>query len=337
MQVRSQSVGPLLALVRQRGGDPVALSARFGLDESAEAENDVAITVPALKGLFDAAAEAIGDADLGLHAALSLQRGRYGLVEYATFSAPTLWQGMERLVRFSALINRAAKYELTRAKSVVRVTHRVPGFADGLGRQANEFGMLSLLQMARAAVHQRFAPLRVWFSHRAPASLSELHAHFGTSAIDFGADSSGLELEAALTDAPIPTADAYLLGLVDKYATLELASLPADESLAARARLVIRAQVEAGAPKVTAVAAELRMSARTLQRRLASEGVPYQRLVDAVREDVARAHLAHGTSLGEIAFRLGYSDMGSFLRAFKRWTGITPAAFRKSAMTRRAS
>jgi AraC-like DNA-binding protein len=72
------------------------------------------------------------------------------------------------------------------------------------------------------------------------------------------------------------------------------------------------------------------MSPRTLQRRLAEEGVSYQTLLEGARKEAAGRYLADGTlAIGEIAYLLGYSEPAPFHRAFKRWYGTTPEAFRR--------
>jgi AraC-like DNA-binding protein len=72
------------------------------------------------------------------------------------------------------------------------------------------------------------------------------------------------------------------------------------------------------------------MSARTLQRRLSAAGLSYQELLDVVRRETAeKCMMDSSLSIGEVAYLVGYSEPAAFHRAFKRWTGITPQAFRE--------
>jgi AraC-like DNA-binding protein len=74
------------------------------------------------------------------------------------------------------------------------------------------------------------------------------------------------------------------------------------------------------------------MSTRTLQRRLGECDILYARLVDDVRRQLSNRYLADANlSLGEIAYLLGYSESSAFNRAYRRWTGRTPSAARRSA------
>jgi AraC-like DNA-binding protein len=82
-------------------------------------------------------------------------------------------------------------------------------------------------------------------------------------------------------------------------------------------------------PSIQAVAKDLCVSARTLQRRLEEEGTSYQQVLDGVRQDTAR-RLLTSTDLepGEIAFLLGFEELNSFTRAFQGWEGATPVRWR---------
>ena len=85
-----------------------------------------------------------------------------------------------------------------------------------------------------------------------------------------------------------------------------------------------------GAPTVEVAAEMARTSVRTLQRGLAESALSYENIVDRVRFDLALTMMNDPrTKLSEIAFQLGYSDAANFTRAFRRWTGTTPSAFRR--------
>ena len=88
-------------------------------------------------------------------------------------------------------------------------------------------------------------------------------------------------------------------------------------------------------PTVERIADEMRMSPRTLQRRLEAVGTTYQELLDEVRRESARRLLSN-TDLGasEVAFLLGFEELNSFTRAFHTWEGTTPTRWRASDNSR---
>jgi AraC-like DNA-binding protein len=84
-------------------------------------------------------------------------------------------------------------------------------------------------------------------------------------------------------------------------------------------------------PQLSEIARELAMSDRNLQRALRSDGTTFQRLLDQVRRDLAISHLANpSTSTGQVGFLLGFSEPSAFHRAFRRWTGKAPGAYRQA-------
>jgi AraC-like DNA-binding protein len=84
---------------------------------------------------------------------------------------------------------------------------------------------------------------------------------------------------------------------------------------------------------LAAVSKRLGLSARTLQRKLNEEGTSHQELLDELRRDLSRNYLLEpNMSVAEAAFLLGFSDPSAFHRAFRRWTGMTPKQFQRSAI-----
>ena len=106
--------------------------------------------------------------------------------------------------------------------------------------------------------------------------------------------------------------------------------MPQTQSLAQRVLAQIGPALSAGAPSLAQTAAALGLSSRTLQRRLLDAELSYQDLVAEARRTMS-ADLLRSTeySLAEIAFLTGFSDQSTFSRAFKRWHGCAPAAFRR--------
>ena len=95
-------------------------------------------------------------------------------------------------------------------------------------------------------------------------------------------------------------------------------------------RAFLLEEVQRGAPTLQTAAAHLRTSPRTLKRRLQEEGTTFQDLLDSVRCDLAKRYLEEPRlALGEVSFLLGFSEPSAFHRAFKRWTGKTPLAYRQ--------
>jgi AraC-like DNA-binding protein len=110
-----------------------------------------------------------------------------------------------------------------------------------------------------------------------------------------------------------------------------LDELPAAESFLERVRRIVLEELGLGEPTLVRLAQRLQMSRRTLQRWLQREQTSVQALVDdARRESALRLLASTGQSIAEIAHLAGFAEVRAFHRAFKRWTGSTPAAYRKA-------
>jgi AraC-like DNA-binding protein len=130
---------------------------------------------------------------------------------------------------------------------------------------------------------------------------------------------------------PLRRRDAVLLSVLERQADEIVARLPRDRSAVADVRRALESRIGQSGIGIQQIARHLATSPRTLQRRLAREGSCYQDVFDQWRKDAARRHLAESTlGIGEVAFLLDYSEPAAFHRAFKRWFGVTPHAYRRA-------
>ena len=120
--------------------------------------------------------------------------------------------------------------------------------------------------------------------------------------------------------------------VVEAHARSLLTQFPDQHGLDARLRAAICEAMRAGELSLERVATRLGTPARTLQRRLKTEGTSFATMVDALRRDLAERYLRdRRVTIQETAFLLGFSDVSAFHRAFVRWTGETPKRFQDRA------
>jgi AraC-like DNA-binding protein len=168
--------------------------------------------------------------------------------------------------------------------------------------------------------------------HAWRGDLAELHRFFGTNDIDFSRTENALVFDASVMRLPLTTADQRLLATAENLAERELSERPPDPAFAQALAVHVRKELAKGSPQASAVARRMRMSTRTMQRRLDEEGTTFRRVVEGVRRDLAREYARDASiPLSEVARRLGFCDLPTFTRAFKRWTGQAPGAFRAQA------
>ena len=129
---------------------------------------------------------------------------------------------------------------------------------------------------------------------------------------------------------PMRSGDAILHDVLERQAAEIAARLPKGDGVAAEVRRILVTRLSQGDMQIDDVARELATSSRSLQRRLSEAGISYQQLLDDMRREAAHTYLTNPTlAIGEVAYLLGYSEPAAFHRAFKRWNGITPQAFRQ--------
>ena len=282
------------------------------------------------------ACERSGDPDFGLHAAESTPPGTYGALEYATMSSTSLVDALRRAVRYYAALGSMGDSTMLQRGGLVRIglTPRCE-MAPGAARHFVEHFFALLVTRGRLLTGGRLKLLRATFVHAAPTSTAE-HRRIFAAPLEFGARANELVAESHGLSVPLRSSNPELLEPLERAAATMLEGRAQD--VVARTRAVVPEVLRAGEPGLSGVARRLGVSARTLQRRLGEQATSYADIVDEVRRELAHREVASGTrSFGEIAFLLGFSQASAFDRAFRRWTGSTPSAYRSasSSSTRR--
>lgn len=151
--------------------------------------------------------------------------------------------------------------------------------------------------------------------------------------VRYGAPTAGFALPRDQLDAPLRAADPMAFTEAVRICERELERVAATETLAGRVRRLFLEQ-QSGFPSLEVTARLLHLTPRTLHRRLVDEGTSYREVLEDVRHRLAIEHLkVERFTLEEIAYTLGYTDFANFRRAFKRWEGMPPTAYRRRLAT----
>ena len=323
-----RAIRPLVSGLRQSGYDAAPILSAVGLDDATLAETDSLVPTSLAMTLLSRAVEHTGDVNIGLHLAEHAELGSFDVHFYAMASSPTLGAAYERLCRYQRLIHETSRVDLEVGDATAILRHQLAGGRPA-PRQTAEFLVAAWVRAGRVVTGMEWTPKDVHFAHAAPPDTSE-HARFFGTTVRFGMRANALVLPARLLDTPCTRADPALVAVLDRYAAGRLEQAPRTNSVADRVRTVLHDELRGGEPAAARLAARLKMSVRSLNRLLAAEGTSYQELLDAIRRELAERYLASDhLSIGEVGFLLGFSELSSFHRAFKRWTGRTPAQFRE--------
>lgn len=282
--------------------------------------------------LWDAITRLSGDPDFGIHMAEWLCQNpeeHFDVLAYAVRSCSTLGEHYGRMARYVRLIHEGTFLALEYESDAARLVH---GFRDGSfsARHPSECMLAIAVLQGRRAIGDELIPKEVRFAHPAPLSFDEQRRLF-RAPVHFGCARNEVIFELADLSKPQRHAEPRLQEVLERQLEGLMAQLPPDHSLIARVKGHLVDHLLDGEPAVSTVAAKMRISSRTLQRRLTDEGTSFAKLLADVRCEEARRHLQNSrTSINEVAFLLGFLEVSAFHRAFKRWTGQTPAEFRRS-------
>lgn len=328
----SASIGALIvATAAALGAERAELATKTGFEPGRARDPDAKIPLALENTLWNEAARLTADDAFGLHAAERVKPGAFDVLDYAVRTAPTLRAALERLARYNRLVHGAAVIALRDEGTKLRVEHGFGRSAHAPCRHAAEFTLACLVVIGSELVEQPVRPLTVEFAHPEPSAavLAEHHRIFGVTP-RFSQPLNALELAQDSIDRALPRADPALSRVIERHAEALLAALPPpSETTGDRVWHLLSQTLGAGTPSLADIAARLKMSERSLQRKLADEGRSFEALLDDVRRKLALRYLADPKlAIAEVAYLLGYSEPSPFHRAFKRWTGKTPSEAR---------
>jgi AraC-like DNA-binding protein len=273
-----------------------------------------------------------GDVTLGLKAARTRVPGDAGAIEYAMHCAATVQDALNVGARFIRLLNDALEIHTERrgSQALVRLESRV-----ALPIVAEDFMVGVFYRIHVRRLLSKPSEVECWFQHDPPEDASEYVETLAPARFRFRAPCSGFAFPSRWLSAPLPMADAKLHFILLEHMEQSLAELPYTRTVTDHVRQLISDKLPRVRITAADIAAGLRMSERTLARKLESEGTTFGHVLDDTRRRRAIRYLDDGRlTIDEITFLLGFSQSTAFYRAFRRWTGTTPQQYRDAACRR---
>jgi len=334
-RVRAAAAQGILEAVAAAGGAPERVLVAAGLAREELSEPDRLIDLTRVATLFNAAARETGDDGFGLRVGSAYDPAALGALAYAVFHAATLGTALRNLGRYIHSHLQDTRVDLLVDGDECRLVFAFPELPEG--RQGVESALALVVQVVRRLVGADWRPRRALFGHPAPRSAA-LHREIFRAPVGFAAPvDAALVFAAADLEQPVVGADRRLLPIVEQHLDRMLETTTDEDPWLHRVRSLVARTVCDGHPALDRVSRQLGQSERTVQRRLAERGLVWKRLVEDVRRALAFRYLEEPERpLTDVAFLLGYSELSAFHRAFRRWTGSTPLAFRRSVAARGA-
>ena len=317
---------PLFEHLETQGFDVVAVLDRAGIPESARRDARTRLPQARFEALWRVAIEVTGDPAIALRVASLARPSTLGIVGYLASVSESRRNAFELVKGLTPLLWEDFHCDLDCQGDIASMRFRA-GRGTRSSRFTIEYSVGLAVAMSRSLGASRAAPLEARFSYPAPDHAEE-YERILELPVRFDAGEDGVLFPISLIDTSNPSADAALRLLLQQYAADQLARIPSNPHFSERVRATIRSMQTPGDLRADAVAARLSMSDRTLRRRLRDEGTSYQEVLDDVRSQLARRYLgSEQRGIDEAARLLGFSDASAFTKAFRRWTGQTPADF----------
>ena len=270
---------------------------------------------------------------LALRIAEGISARHFGVVGYTALACGTLAEAMQRLERYHTSVYDANPATITATDEGVVIEWGVERGRPGA--LVDETAIASVVQLARDMTGRYWPVMSVSFVNPAPESTQPYEDFFGGQVV-FGSPVTRLVFAHAYLALPLRKSDPSLLSLLDQQAEALLQQVAAVPAIVDAWRKTLVPLIREGKTSLAALAQAHHTSPRSLQRRLSEQGTSFQQLLDNTRQHLAEGHLRDAKlDLAEIALLLGYSEQSAFTRAFRAWTGLAPAQWRRHQ--RRAS
>ncbi len=275
--------------------------------------------------LIARARELTGEPGLGVHVALESPLSMYGYLGFGMLSAPSLGDVIGLLVEYERVLGTVLTFRLERQDPLAFLV--VEEGADlGGARDFVLCGVLTGIWQAAQALTGRTSTATIEVAISEPPYYQRLARV--APPMRFGRPSTRFAFDAARLDAPVLMADRAAMQLARHECARSLGDLGLDEDVIDRLRrtLAVRDDLRSFADAAAAVS----VSPRTLKRKLAERGVQFSVLLEhSVRERATNLLRSTSISVDEIAARLHYASASNFIRAFRRWMGRSPTAYRR--------
>jgi AraC-like DNA-binding protein len=327
--------GRLPVKLKELGVRVSAVLRSAGLPENLFDQPRVLLTTEELFALWRGIGLTSSDPAIGLQLGTEAKPEHFDPIALAALSTANFGEAMRQTARYKQLsCPEEIHYETNEDECSIQFRWLLANDAEP--EVLTDVCFAWVLSIARHGTGTGLTPLRLELV-RPRTYPKSLERHFGCRVV-FGAPRNAIVFRSADAARPFVTSNAELLAMLAPQLDEELKQNKRQETFRECVHSAIQKKLTGRRPRIQDVARELRVSSRSLQRRLQDSGSSFQRVLEEARRQLARHYLTNSMlELNEAAYLLGYEDVNSFVRAFRTWEGVPPAHWRESQREKVAS
>jgi AraC-like DNA-binding protein len=318
------------AVLRELGLDPVEVFQEAGVDLKLFEDPDNIISYAARNHLVEVCVARSGCRHFGLLIGQRVGLPSIGLAGYLVRHSPDIGTALESLVRYFHLHTHGAAITLEKSNGVALMSFNILQPNTEACDQVGDGAVAILFNSLQSLCGQDWRPRELLFAHRKPENIEPFRKFF-QAPLRFDAETHGVAFHSEWLAKPVQNADPDLYRMLRK----QVQALEAEDTqdFPGRVRRVLRSALLTGHANEERIADLFSMNSRTLRRRLQVSGTSFIEVADQARYEMAKQLLETSTqNVASVASTLHYADASSFTRAFKRWSGTTPCAWRSARL-----
>ena len=302
----------------------------LGISRSIFQRPDVEFPIEQYYRMLECAAGST-DPHIGLSMGRALRASDLGAFGHAVEAAPTVRYALQLVERYIYVFAHANIVRLDIGKELFILGYNLTDPHLAIHQQDVDLVMSMMVKTIRDVSGRELNPTVVELAHSRPDYHKELQAHFGCD-LRYDRGVNRLQYPSHVLDMPAKNSEPSLLQALEFYLADRLKLRSEDGDLLDKVNHLIATSLGGGVPEIGDVAMALGVSRRTLQRRLSEAGAVFSDMVDAVRREIAQDYVLNSShTLTDISLMLGYQELSSFSRAFRRWTNASPQQLRDRA------
>lgn len=312
--------------LRAQGVKPAMVLQRAGLPSGFFEQPKIYVTTAELFALWRAVGESSNDPLIGLKIGGQQRVEHFNPTSIAAISSKSFRDAVQRIGRYKRLTC-PEDIRMRAVKNEVAIDFVFTEAEEVVPEVLVDVCLSWILTLGRRGTDSQLAPLRVELM-RPKQDADILERAFGCR-VTFTARRNALIFSSQDMDRPFVTHNADLLAMIGTQLDAELLETGDQLDLNAQVKRAVKLAMAGTRPTLQAIAREIGVSDRTLQRRLTEAGSSFQQLAEDARREMARHYLKQSSiEYDEVAYLLGYEEVTSFFRAFHQWEGTSPGDWR---------